>query len=319
VIVIVVIIIILSYLSLRTSTEEIQNLRGRSVFISGCDTGFGRQLALDLDKKGLKVFAGCLTENGVKELKEICSSIAVPIICDITKSDDIKKTTEIISAACPEGLWALVNNAGIGIAAEWDWASMAMIRKTMEVNFFGHVAVTKSLLGLLKKRQGRIINIASMAGYVAAPHIGPYSCTKYAMEAFTDSLRREMKPWHVGVFVLEPYFMSTPMVVDANKGIHREWEGVSDEVKAEYGKEYAEGILNSTKRIPFMEPPENVVKALVLCVTGINPPLRKRIGKAGNVIAIVAMLPTKWADYLTGRSARMVCAAAALRLKKLPQ
>jgi len=275
--------------------SETIDVRGKSVFISGCDTGFGYGLALRLDKLGMKVFAGCLTTQGAQKLRSNGSAQLEALICDITKPEDIETTANIISSICPEGLYFLVNNAGITSTGEWEWFPEKHLRQVMEVNFFGHVAVTKAFLPQIKKTRGRIVNVTSVGGYVAHPMRGGDSCSKFAMEAFSDSLRRGMKKWGVSVLVVEPAFVATEMVKNYRDIVARVWDDASDDHKREYGKEYGDELLNLP--LPRLDPLELVLDALQSKITAKYPTLRSRVGKLATLGYIfTTFLPTSWAD-----------------------
>lgn len=84
---------------------------GKTVFITGCDTGLGAATAIELDKQGYKVIAACLTTNGATQLQQSSSTITT-VQCDVTKEEDVCAAVKVVEKQCPEGLWAVVNNAG---------------------------------------------------------------------------------------------------------------------------------------------------------------------------------------------------------------
>ncbi|CAF4940049.1 unnamed protein product, partial [Rotaria magnacalcarata] len=140
---------------------------GKYILISGCDTGFGHGSAIELDKQGFN------------EL----SSRATVLRLDITKQEDIDTAFELVKEKT-QVLHGLVNNAGISISGYVDWMSKESLHKVMDVNFFGHVAMTKKFLPLLiAKRDSRVVNICSAAGYIATPAMSAYSASKYALES----------------------------------------------------------------------------------------------------------------------------------------
>ncbi|CAF1406592.1 unnamed protein product [Adineta ricciae] len=157
--------------------------KGKYVLISGCDTGFGNQLALELDKKGFNVLAGVYSTDNVTSFKDKLSSRATVFRLDITKQEDIDAALELVQSKT-KVLHALVNNAGISGGYLIDWTTVETMRRVMDVNFFGHVAMTKTFLPLLiAKRDSRVVNICSVAGYLAAPGMASYCASKYAFEA----------------------------------------------------------------------------------------------------------------------------------------
>eukprot|EP00026_Physarum_polycephalum_P007874 Phypoly_transcript_07944.p1 GENE.Phypoly_transcript_07944~~Phypoly_transcript_07944.p1 ORF type:complete len:436 (+),score=55.35 Phypoly_transcript_07944:212-1519(+) len=274
------------------------NVKGKAVFISGCDSGFGNALALKLDRLGMKVYAGCLTHKGVVELEAASSPALVPIQCDITLEEDVAKAAMIVEDCSPEGLYALVNNAGVLYLGEWDWLPKDYLRQTMEVNFFGHVNVTHAFLPQLKKTKGRIINVSSVVGLLAPKYLGSYACAKYALEAFSDSLRRELDKWGISVYVVEPSSMNTPMVQSRTAVLEIVWNDLDEEVKQEYGHNYYRALESSTRTSPGS--PDVVVNALYDKITLRHPSLRSRVGKLQHTLPVVLLqaLPTFMSDMV---------------------
>lgn len=178
------------------------------VVITGCDSGFGEMTAIKLSKMGFHVVAACLTTKGVAKMKNVA---ALTIQCDITKEKDVEEltaaTTKYIESKGLR-LWGLVNNAGIAVGRCLDWMTMDLYRKVMDVNFFGHVHVTKCFLPLLKhSKNSRIVNLSSMAGLNGMGGLSAYCASKFAMEAFMKSLRDEMRAWNIHVSNINPGFM----------------------------------------------------------------------------------------------------------------
>ena len=176
------------------------------VVITGCDSGFGEMASRSLSARGFQVLSLCLSQEGVDR---ISGSVSEAMICDVTKQADIDKVVrkvEALTSVSPSvsstglQLWALVNNAGIAPIGYVDWMKMDSFRSVMDVNFFGLVAMTKAMLPILKRQRGsRIINISSMAAFLASPGFGGYAASKHALEGFSKSLREELEPWGIHV------------------------------------------------------------------------------------------------------------------------
>lgn len=180
----------------------------KCVVITGCDSGFGEMAAVHLSGLGYHVVAACMTVAGRDRMQVL---VARAVLCDITKDDDVAKlvsATEDLCKAKDYRVWALVNNAGIAIGGPLDWISMDVYQKVMDVNFFGHVRVTKSMLPLLKQqRHSRVINISSVAGLYCSANLSAYGASKHAIEGFMKSVREELKPWYIYVSNINPGFM----------------------------------------------------------------------------------------------------------------
>ncbi|CAJ0922094.1 unnamed protein product [Ranitomeya imitator] len=171
-------------------SQILENLSDKYVFITGCDTGFGNLLAKQLDKRGMKVLASCLTEKGAEKLKKETSSRLQTTILDISDSKNVSSVADWVSRIVGDrGLWGLVNNAAIpGSMAPLGWQKKNDFVKVLEVNVLGMIDVTLTLLPQVRKAQGRIVNVSSIAGRLALIP-GGYNISKYCVEVFSDTLR----------------------------------------------------------------------------------------------------------------------------------
>ncbi|XP_036110900.1 dehydrogenase/reductase SDR family member 9 [Molossus molossus] len=229
---------------------KIANVTDKYVFITGCDTGFGNLAARTFDKKGFRVIAACLTESASKALRAETSERLHTVLMDVTDPDNVKKTAEWVKSHVGEkGLWGLINNAGVlGVLAPTDWLTVEDYREPIEVNLFGLISVTLNMLPLVKKARGRVINVSSIGGRLAFCG-GGYVPSKYAVEGFNDSLRRDMKAFGVHVSCIEPGFFKTGLsdpVKTAEKKLAI-WKHLSPDIKQQYGEGYVEKCLNKLK------------------------------------------------------------------------
>ncbi|XP_066270407.1 retinol dehydrogenase 16-like isoform X5 [Branchiostoma lanceolatum] len=276
---------------------RLSQLTDKTVLITGCDTGFGNLLARRLDQLGLRVFAGCLTEAGVAELRQSCSERLQPIQMDVTRSDSVEAAVRVVKEAVgSKGLWGLVNNAGVpnvggGIM---EWATKEDYQAVLNVNLLGMIDVTKTFLPLLKRSRGRVVNVASISGRVSVP-AGPYSVSKFGVEAFSDSLRRAMRCFGVKVHIIEPGFSRTKMTEPEllNRLLDNAWKRLSPETKAEYGEGFLLASKDDGEAPSYLMIPEDPVIAVdamehALCAT--HPRSRYVIGWLARFIAV----PTSW-------------------------
>ncbi|XP_061193003.1 dehydrogenase/reductase SDR family member 9-like [Saccostrea echinata] len=218
----------------------IKNEQNKCVLVTGCDTGFGHRLAQELDKRGIRVFAGCYTEDGRKRLMEKCSSNAVIFPLDVTKEDSIQNAVNLVKSELQqdEVLWGVVNNAGIlHIAAPLEWQTRDHYDKTLSVNLIGAMMITKAFLPLLRESKGRLVNMSSVATMVSFPGVVAYNISKAALESYTDTFRREM--YHVGVtaHLIQPTGFATNIFPqDANLRLRQAFSELPDNVKEFYGE-----------------------------------------------------------------------------------
>ncbi|KAM3935244.1 retinol dehydrogenase 7-like [Leptodactylus fuscus] len=223
--------------------QILENLSDKYVFITGCDTGFGRQLAKQLDNRGMKVLAACLTEEGANTLKKETSSRLQTVILNVTDSQSVSAAAKwVANNVSDKGLWGLVNNAGILIpVSPNEWLKKEDFRKILDVNLLGLIDVTISLLYLVRKSKGRIVNVSSIAGRHAICG-GGYCISKFGVEAFSDSIRRELKQFGVKVSIIAPDFFKTEILnaTRLRENVTNCWKKVPPNIKNDYGEEYYE-------------------------------------------------------------------------------
>ncbi len=184
----------------------------RVVVITGASTGIGEACALLLDKLGFSVFAGVRRDVDAEALKQKASSRLIPIFLDVTDPESIISAVEIVKSAVGDrGIWGLVNNAGIAVPGPLELLPITEFRRQIEVNVIGQLAVTQAFLGLLRQGHGRIVNMGSISGRSAAPFLGAYNASKFALEGITDSMRMELRPWGISVSIIEPSAIATPI------------------------------------------------------------------------------------------------------------
>ncbi len=183
-----------------------------AVLITGGSTGIGKACVAELLKRGYHVFAGVRDEHNLAVMAEMASPALHPVIIDITRQDSIDAAVKEIRAALGDmPLVGLINNAGLVVSGPLEFLPLDDLRMQFEVNVFGHIAVTQAFAPLLRAARGRIINISSITGRFTAPFIGPYSSSKFALEALSDALRMEMRGSGVKVVIIEPGSIATPI------------------------------------------------------------------------------------------------------------
>ena len=192
-----------------------------------------------LEDQGHGVFAGCYLESSVEEIRRSHSTLVKPLVVDVTDDASVEAAAATIARELPAGagLDGLVNNAGILVTpGPVEWTPTSAYRKMMDVNVIGMAAVTKSVLALVRKAQGRIVNVASVAGMVGLPGQPAYCASKYAVEGYSDVLRRDMLNWGVTVHIVEPgIFPQTGLYNTWEGDFKKNWENLPQAVKDDYG------------------------------------------------------------------------------------
>ncbi|EDM16444.1 orphan short chain dehydrogenase/reductase, partial [Rattus norvegicus] len=219
----------------------VKNLSEKYVFITGCDSGFGNLLARQLVDRGMKVLAACLTEEGAQKLLQDTSYQLQIFLLDVTKSESVKAAAQWVRDQVGEqGLWALVNNAGVGLpSGPNEWLTKEDFVKVININLVGLIDVTLNMLPMLKKARGRVVNMSSSGGRVAVIG-GGYCVSKFGVEAFSDSIRRELHFFGVKVSIIEPGNYKTSILGQEalQSRMRKLWDRLPQETRDSYGEEY---------------------------------------------------------------------------------
>ncbi len=276
--------------------------RKGSVLITGASTGIGKACALLLDRSGYRVFAGIRKEKDGQRLQTEGTGNIFPITLDITDADQIAKAVETVTDALEpgSGLAGLVNNAGIVMAGPLEFLPIDSLRRQLEVNVIGHVAVIQAFLPLIQKGCGRIVNIGSTAAFFAAPFLGAYAASKFAMEAVADSLRRELLPRGIFVSVVEPGYTETPIWDKGYDQADQLMEGFAAHAKDLYVNPFNRGRKFLDKGRHQAISPEVIAKAVSRAIGSKRPKTRYLVGTDTHVLALAAkFLPDRLGDWLT--------------------
>ncbi|MCH7578782.1 MAG: SDR family oxidoreductase [Chloroflexi bacterium] len=264
----------------------------RTVVITGASTGIGEACALRMDRLGWRVFAGVRKEADGQALREKASEKLTPIILDVTEQPTIDASAATVTAAVGEsGLAGLINNAGVGVGGPLEFISVDELRRQLEVNVIGQIAVTQAFMPLIRKATGRIVNMGSIGGRMATPFLGPYNASKFAMEALTDSLRQELYPWGIHVSIIEPGSIATPIWEKSKAAIEELKETLPEEAMMLYGEtvEAVEKALVEFEAAGI--PADEVAKFAEHALTARTPKTRYVVGRD----AQIQRLLVKWA------------------------
>ncbi|KAM6395006.1 LOW QUALITY PROTEIN: retinol dehydrogenase 5 [Rhynochetos jubatus] len=232
--------------------RTLPSVKDKHVFITGCDSGFGNLLARRLARRGYRVLAACLTQKGADGLQRGCPGHLRTTLLDVTCPDSVRRAVEWVRAEVGEkGLFGLVNNAGVASPiGPTEWLSPEDFRHVLAVNACGAVEVTLRLLPLLKRAGGRVVNTSSVLGRLAAGG-GGYCPSKFCIEAFSDSLRRDMYHFGVTVSIVEPGFFKTAATdLESIEGALRQrWDRLEPETRLSYGEDFFHKYLKVQRLI----------------------------------------------------------------------
>nr|XP_033792696.1 retinol dehydrogenase 7-like isoform X2 [Geotrypetes seraphini]XP_033792697.1 retinol dehydrogenase 7-like isoform X2 [Geotrypetes seraphini]XP_033792698.1 retinol dehydrogenase 7-like isoform X2 [Geotrypetes seraphini] len=284
--------------------QILQNLTDKYVFITGCDSGFGNLLARQLDEQGLRVLAACLTQRGTEQLKEATSQRLQTIILDVTDSENVAAAASWVKQQVGDrGLWGLVNNAGIGSpVAPNGWLTKNDFCKILNLNLVGMIDVTLSLLPLIRKSKGRIVNVSSIAGRISMIG-GGYSISKYGVEAFSDSLRRELYSFGVKVCIIEPGAFKTQLTDPKyfDETIQQIWSRLPEETKENYGQASYDNYVKNIHIMVnvFSSKLTLVTDCMEHALTAVHPHTRYSVGWDAKLFYLpLSYLPTSLVDFL---------------------
>lgn len=275
----------------------------RAVVITGASTGIGAACALRLSRSGFLVFAGVRKAQDGVALQQRGASRLIPLLLDVTDADSIQKTKERVSGRIGEtGLFGLINNAGIAVVGPLEAVPIPDLRRQMEINVIGQVAVTQAFLPLIRQARGRIVNMGSIAGRAAMPLMGPYSASKFALEAITDALRLEVRQWGIEVSIVEPGAIATPIWDKSGKDAAGLEAATPAELRTLYAAVIA-GVRKVTAQAAARAISADVVARVVeQALTAPRPKTRYLVGADARFRAMmVKVLPDRLADWLLTR------------------
>jgi NAD(P)-dependent dehydrogenase (short-subunit alcohol dehydrogenase family) len=271
------------------------------IVVSGASTGIGAATARELAKRGFYVLAG--VRRGIDADALRVTNIE-PIMLDITNDADIATLLKRI-ADDPEGrpLRALVNNAGIETNAPVEVLPLSEWRRIYDVNLFGHVAMTQALLPLLIESRGTVVNISSVGGKVAMANYGPYASSKFALEAVSDALRREVELFGVKVIVVEPGAMTTEMSGRVGATAERIISGMTTEQHGRYATLIHSSISQAQTAIRKALPAAEAGRVIADAIASKRPRTRYTVGRGAWVIVLLTrFLSDRMLDSFLARS-----------------
>ncbi len=242
-------------------------------FITGCSTGFGRELAKEVLAAGYRAAVASRNTDDVKDIVDAYPDNAIAVKLDVTKADEITAAVQQVQIKFGQ-IDVLVNNAGIGYFGAIEESEEDEVRRMFEINFFGLANVTKAVLPVLRKqRSGHILNVASIGGLVGFPAVGFYNATKFAVDGFSESLAKEVAPLGIKVTVIAP------------SGFRTDWAGRSannSKIVIDDYKETAGTNKDNIRGYSGNQPgdPVRAAKAMIKAVESENPPLRLLLGEA---------------------------------------
>jgi NAD(P)-dependent dehydrogenase (short-subunit alcohol dehydrogenase family) len=279
----------------------------KSVVITGASTGIGAACALHLDKLGLRVFAGVRRQADAEALKSKASSRLVAIALDVADSLSVSTAASAVAGAVGDaGLDGLVNNAGVVVTGPVEFLPLPELRRQLEINVVGQVAVTQAFLPLIRAARGRIVNMGSIAGRLATPFSSAYGASKFALEALTDALRLELAPWGISVSIIEPGAVATPIWEKGMKNGAAMLAAAPPEALVLYAEALEAFKRTSEHTAKNATDPMDVARAVEHALTAAKPKTRYVVGRRARIGAAMALLvPDRMRDTMVAKAMRL--------------
>jgi len=240
--------------------------------ITGCSTGFGRELAKEVLKQGYTAIVTARKTNDILDIVKDYSSNSLALELDVTNHVQIREVVKTAKDRFGK-IDVLVNNAGIGYFGAVEESEDEEMRKMFEINFFGLAKMTQEVLPIMRaQRSGHIINISSIGGLVSFPTVGFYNATKFAVDGLSEALAKETAPLGIKTTIIAP------------SGFRTDWAGRSAKNSRIVIKDYettAHANQNTIRGYSGNQPgdPTLAAKAIIKVVESPNPPLRLLLGK----------------------------------------
>jgi NAD(P)-dependent dehydrogenase (short-subunit alcohol dehydrogenase family) len=271
-----------------------------SILVTGAAKGIGEACVSRLVALGHRVFAGVRRPEDGDALRSRLGDSVRPVLLDVNDGAMIAAAAAQLQRELgKEGLSGLVNNAGIAIAGPLEFLPIADLRRQLEINVVGQVAVTQALLPLLRQGRGRIVFIGSVSGRSALPFTGAYAASKFALEAIADAWRVELLPWRLHVSIVEPGVIRTPIWSTSMATADRIQAEVPPEAEQYYGTLTA-GLRRHAQRAERGEqglPPDAVAQVVEHALFAARPRVRYVVGRDARLrLLIGTLLPTRLRD-----------------------
>jgi NAD(P)-dependent dehydrogenase (short-subunit alcohol dehydrogenase family) len=253
-----------------------------AVVVTGSSTGIGRACAIGLDRAGFTVFAGVRKPADGESLRAEAPAVE-PLIIDVTDGATIAAAADHVREATGGRLAGLVNNAGVTVQGPVEAVPLDDFRHQLEVNVVGQVAVTQAFLAMIRAARGRVVFMSSIGGHGGLPFLSPYNASKCAIGAVGDSLRQEMRPFGVGVSIVEPGAIATEIWdkgVAAGSALR---EAIEPEMNDLYGAQLEQLRELAEKTGASGLHPDTVADAVEHALTSAKPKARYVVGREAKI------------------------------------
>ena len=238
------------------------------ILVTGASTGIGRRIAEHLAERGFRVLAGARKQSDIEALGRIPSVRGVQL--DVTDTGQISRA--VSTAAEEGGIYALVNNAGIGISRPLIEMTDEEYMRTLDVNLVSLNRMVRAFFEQLRDNQGRVVNIASLNGFIPSPFFGAYSISKFGVVAYSEQLAIELKKFKISVSCVEPGYFHSSIFEKAA----RSRQEIAERSRY-YSEEYQEERDNPVRDANIKDPIQ-VAEVVAECLNSPKPRLHYAVG-----------------------------------------
>jgi NAD(P)-dependent dehydrogenase (short-subunit alcohol dehydrogenase family) len=267
----------------------------KSVLVTGASTGIGEAVTAELARSGFHVWATVRRAEDAERLTARHGSQVEPLQLDITDEAAVSEAGRRVRAAGP--LHGLVNNAGVALPGPLEFVPLDSARRQLEVNLVAQLAVTQAMLPALRDARAtgakaRIVMIGSVGGRMAGPMIGTYHASKFGLVGLADALRAELAPSGIGVIVIEPGAIATPIFAKAAGSGNELLAELPPSAAERYTAQYEAALAMGRRSAEHGLPPERAAQVVVRALTARNPRPRQGIGRDSKTAgALTRLLP----------------------------
>jgi NAD(P)-dependent dehydrogenase (short-subunit alcohol dehydrogenase family) len=263
--------------------------------VTGASSGIGEATALRLSSAGWRVLAGVRSDDDAERLR---GQGVEPVTLDVTDPGSIAAAAASLGDAPLDGL---VNNAGVAVSMPIEFLPLDELRRQLDVNVVGQVAVTQAFLPHLRRARGRVVNVGSIAGRSSLPFLGAYAASKHALEAVTDALRVELRPFGIEVTIVQPGSIATPIWRKGAETFQRLAVDLPPEATVLYGERMGAFRAAAAAAGKRGEPAATVAAVIHRALTDEHPRTRYLVGRDARRRARVERLPDRLRDRVYER------------------
>jgi NAD(P)-dependent dehydrogenase (short-subunit alcohol dehydrogenase family) len=274
-----------------------------AVIVSGASTGIGAATVELLAAKGFIAFAGVRTAADKERLAALHSNVR-PILLDVTLAESIAAAAAEVRGSGIE-LTGIVSNAGIAVGGPLETLPIDELRRIFEVNVFGALAMVQPFLPMLPEHRGRVVFVGSISGRLATPYVGPYSASKFALRALSDSMRVELAPTGITVSLIEPGSVKTPIWQKGRDNEVQLYENLGKNPRSHYRRALESVVVATNNEEKGGMPVEVVSEAIYRALTDAKPRHQQILGTSAKMGNVIASLPAGLRSRIIRKAMRL--------------